>query len=355
MFGWGHTKKASPREAQIAQFKKAYPSANETAREEDNVFDIHSRTNGGANFTIRIFLSNSFPSHKPAIMIYMAPGFQYSHPAINDRTHEISGLDKLNRWHSECSLVEVVNDCLTLGSRLDSFRVTPGQQPPPPTYAQLGQQGQGQQQQQSSQSSSYAGAYLSTSQRQLQHQPASQQEVTPPPPVKAERKQSDEFHSVVLDVPTSFPELQKLSESQLERLLSDDVALKSHMGTIGAVSSLRELRESVRASNLEHALEAMQMEADISRLAEECTELQQSLRRQVTEFLSVRDNINNLYGLKAADVKIKLEAKITENDNKSEELGDQFVSGAVDLQTFLATFRTLRMDYHSLQIKANCI
>ena len=44
-----------------------------------------------------------------------------------------------------------------------------------------------------------------------------------------ERKQSEEFHSVVLDVPHSFPELQKLSESQLERLLSDDVALKVYI------------------------------------------------------------------------------------------------------------------------------
>ena len=31
------------------------------------------------------------------------------------------------------------------------------------------------------------------------------------------------------------------------------------MGSIGAVSSMRELRESVRASNLDHAVDAMKM------------------------------------------------------------------------------------------------
>lgn len=31
------------------------------------------------------------------------------------------------------------------------------------------------------------------------------------------------------------------------------------MATIGAVSSMRELRESVRASNLDHAVDAMKM------------------------------------------------------------------------------------------------
>lgn len=83
-----------------------------------------------------------------------------------------------------------------------------------------------------------------------------------------------------------------------------DVICQAHIGTIGAVSSMRELRESIRASNLENAIDAMKVvylrdvttgvsylisnfmflqEADIKKLVDECINMQGSLRQLVTE------------------------------------------------------------------------
>lgn len=75
----------------------------------------------------------------------------------------------------------------------------------------------------------YTSSYLSSS--QSQPSPADEMHLKSssgpnPPPTEKERQKSEEFHSVMLDVPTHFPELKQLSEAQLERLLKDDVALK---------------------------------------------------------------------------------------------------------------------------------
>ena len=123
MFGWG-SKKATPREIQIGQLKKVYPSAHETARGQDNVFDIGSRTHGGINYTIRIFLGKDFPAQKPVVLLYTPEGFTYRHPNVNSSTKEISGLDKLSSWGPHSSIVEVINDCLTLVRCLSCYYET---------------------------------------------------------------------------------------------------------------------------------------------------------------------------------------------------------------------------------------
>lgn len=121
MFGWGSSKKLSPRDIQIDQLKKTFPSLHETARGEDNVFDISSRTHGGTNFTIRVFLRKAFPADKPVILVYTPPGCEFSHPSVDAKTNEICGMEKLNRWHPNTSLVEIVNDALILVSRYLKF------------------------------------------------------------------------------------------------------------------------------------------------------------------------------------------------------------------------------------------
>ena len=118
MFGWGNSKKQSPRDIQIGQLKKTYPSVHETAQGEHDVFDISSRTHGGTNFTIRIVVRKLFPMERPVILVYTPPGSEFSHPSVDATTHEITGMDKLNRWHPQGSLVDVVNEALILVSSI---------------------------------------------------------------------------------------------------------------------------------------------------------------------------------------------------------------------------------------------
>ena len=82
----------------------------------------------------------------------------------------------------------------------------------------------------------------------------------------------------------------------------------------------------------------------------------------LVQFLSARDNLNKRHSVNAADVKSKvshrctavlraflhdssccaqLEAKLSNCDMESEALGDDFVNGVVDLQTFLQVFSAI--------------
>ena len=55
------------------------------------------------------------------------------------------------------------------------------------------------------------------------------------------------------EVPASFPELEKLSDIQLERFLSDPIAIEAHLNSIASVESMRSLRDQVRQSNFDLA------------------------------------------------------------------------------------------------------
>jgi hypothetical protein len=56
------------------------------------------------------------------------------------------------------------------------------------------------------------------------------------------------------EIPRSFPELDSLTDVQLERLLHDDVALEAHVEThVASVQTMRSMIEELRTSNAEAA------------------------------------------------------------------------------------------------------
>jgi hypothetical protein len=54
------------------------------------------------------------------------------------------------------------------------------------------------------------------------------------------------------DAPKSFPELEKLTDIQLERLCKDPAAIAAHVSQIESVKSMQSLRDQIRDSNFEN-------------------------------------------------------------------------------------------------------
>ena len=50
-------------------------------------------------------------------------------------------------------------------------------------------------------------------------------------------------------IPNEFPELQQLSEAQLQRLLNDDVAFEAHVSRFARTESLIRARDELRTKN----------------------------------------------------------------------------------------------------------
>lgn len=77
----------------------------------------------------------------------------------------------------------------------------------------------------------------------------------PPAPGKLVRNESESIRTPlsIPDVPTSFPELDKLTTLQLERFLADAIALEVHVNAHPSVESMVTLRDQLRQSNYDHA------------------------------------------------------------------------------------------------------
>ena len=57
----------------------------------------------------------------------------------------------------------------------------------------------------------------------------------------------------VPDIPDSFPELENMTETQLEKLINDEVARAAHIKTMHMVLSMEEIRDDLKLSNLNEA------------------------------------------------------------------------------------------------------
>ena len=55
-------------------------------------------------------------------------------------------------------------------------------------------------------------------------------------------------------IPAQFPELKDLAEHQLQRLLDDSSALIALVDRQQAVESMRQIRDEIRHSNMDHAM-----------------------------------------------------------------------------------------------------
>lgn len=72
-----------------------------------------------------------------------------------------------------------------------------------------------------------------------------------PNPTALQREDSlnNPMQMALPDIPSHFPELDKLTEVQLERLLKDSVALEAHIASMDSVQAMESLRDMQRETN----------------------------------------------------------------------------------------------------------
>jgi hypothetical protein len=116
-----------------------------------------------------------------------------------------------------------------------------------------------------------------------------------PVPLSTTLQRDDSLNSpmqmALPDIPTHFPELDKLTEVQLERLLKDSVALDAHIAVMDSVYAMESLRDMQRETNSQSASKNLVLGEEVAQLYEQAESLQaeiRSLNEQVgIEFLLV--------------------------------------------------------------------
>jgi ubiquitin-protein ligase len=272
---------------------------------------------GGQGSSITITLLEQYPKKAPIVSI-TGP---LEHPWI-DKYRFVAGCASLNHWTDTSSLSEIISEIkvvLEAGYDSNAPRNAISEVTSINPYS-----GQADCRQQQTQQQQTQASVLQPSQEQVIEE---RYEPFPDP-----------------EIPTSFPVLNELSEEQLQRLLDDEVAFDIlvqdsfkderldslvALQTNNVVMSRENLRKDGEISELKCKVQSLQVE-----LAGLCESYQASL--------AVVQSNDGGASISKEHILSKLADKVNKLEEKSDTLGQSFMDGNTDLQTFLR-------DYHSLQ------
>lgn len=361
------------KERQIRELKAVFPSIRRP-NNDDNLFEIKFVVNTQYS-SLRIFIPADFPNTRPVLQ---AAG-PIVHPWL-DQFKQVNGSEKLMTWTRHSSLVEVVEESLSAlltgtnstessdanravspaNSELSAY---PGSastahlrtatatyqsyQPTPVAAAVLPVPNPSSVQPTNNYSNSTPTSNINSNRQTPITQPA----LSPAAGVgmvQASRATSGFFPAL----PSSFPELEKMSVLQLQRLLNDEVALQAQVDSNGEYSQqVLSVIAQIRQTNEENARKNVLMEAELKAVAEEA-EAQQSALKVVAHVYQEK-----LTAAKAACVvsrdQIIRELRNNKNalDESSEDIGVGLVEGKIDLPQFIAGYIEQRTKFHELEAK----
>ena len=161
---------------------------------------------------------------------------------------------------------------------------------------------------------------------------------------------ADRYQISLPGVPSEFPELQKLQESQLQRLLSDEVALKSHAASMDCVDTLRSMRDDLRRSNAEDAKRVVKKMDENRNEEEEVLILQNQLRATFNAYKMKLAQYSEQYAKSKLSIVSHLNKEVAAINNLSEETAQQFVDGKMDVGTFMQDYLSAREQYHRMKL-----
>lgn len=172
---------------------------------------------------------------------------------------------------------------------------------------------------------------------------------------KAQQKNEEVAYSpmrmALPDVPVSFPELERLTDSQLQRLLHDTIALEVHVQAAESVASMEAVRDSQREMNAQTAANNVTLGEEVNKLRQTAVELQQKLLALANENNSIQVEIIRAEENKRKAAVNRLRQKASDLDTSSDELGTRFVAGEIDIDKFMSEYIDGRMKYHALDAK----
>jgi len=154
-------------------------------------------------------------------------------------------------------------------------------------------------------------------------------------------------------IPSSFPQLQTLSEAQLERVLRDPVALSATLENFAEVDSLRDYRSTLRRKVLSLASETLQREAELERATRDALEAQQELVNLTDAYSALLKDKQRLF-MTEKEVVAAAEQSVKVLEASSLRVRERVFAGAVRkdaVREWLEAYMGERRAFHSLKLK----
>lgn len=114
----------------------------------------------------------------------------------------------------------------------------------------------------------------------------------PPPPTYEAAMQSDDFsprsgepfHMPIPAVPSTFPELNSMSQDQLKTLLNEQEAFSKYVDSMNAVTTITDLQTSIVEGNVDSAKANLARQEELETLHAEVSVLKSTLNERIAHF-----------------------------------------------------------------------
>jgi len=154
-------------------------------------------------------------------------------------------------------------------------------------------------------------------------------------------------HTPLPVLPSSFPELDSKSPSELAQLLNDENEFKKFFDTLSQVQTLRKVRDDLRINNEELAKKNLAKEAEIERVKRDLTSRYQEINEKQSSFKQKAQRQQEVMQQFSTVALInQLSGAAAEAESASDAIANQFLSGEIDQKTFVKDFMEKRKLYH---------
>lgn len=165
----------------------------------------------------------------------------------------------------------------------------------------------------------------------------------------------DEVDTLIPPIPSSFPEIDAMPLSEVKRVVDDKEVMETFVESTSAVKTLRELKQSIEASNIDAAKSNLLDHEDVVKGV--CTEvetLEQELNAKIEQYKKLdAERMAMTHPPDLQDAIEELTKAKKEAYRESEELADEWVeSGGENVSDFVKQFMEVRMLYHTRAAKA---
>ncbi|XP_014282939.1 vacuolar protein sorting-associated protein 37A [Halyomorpha halys] len=163
---------------------------------------------------------------------------------------------------------------------------------------------------------------------------------------------SDKNYNTSAGVSSSFPALNEMSTAQLKELNENSDLLNSFIDNLNvklqiskSISEYVELNEKLADENLKKEPELVELQDDVSTLLVTLKEYKSKYEELSAEYKDCCDRFN------PHQIIQRIREKVSEVDEESERIAEAFLTGDMDLDTFLLEYVSHRTLSHSRKIK----
>jgi hypothetical protein len=163
----------------------------------------------------------------------------------------------------------------------------------------------------------------------------------------------EEVHTLIPAIPSSFPQLESMTMSQVKDLLDNESSFEDFIQQTSEVATLNELKQSIMSANVDAAEANLLHREKVERQTAELDSLGDDLQMKLEQFNKLDQERVALTSPPDLNATIKyLNHVKKEAYRQSEAIADDWVESGGDVGDFVKKFMEKRALYHTRAAKA---